>query len=80
MVARDRRAAATHLRRPAMIHPDEVAAGARLLLGIDAQSTEEELAAGLARLFGLGASATPALAARLAMLVGSGQVVLPGRR
>ena len=79
VVARDRRAAAAHLRRPPMIHPDEVAAGARLLLGIDAQSSEEELAAGLVRLFGLEASATPALAARLAMLVGSGQVMLPAR-
>jgi hypothetical protein len=77
--ARDRRATAAHLRRPAMIHPEEVAAGARLLLELDPQANEEELAEGLTRLLGLEASATPALAARLAMLIGSGQVVLTAR-
>jgi len=78
-IARDRRAAAAHLRRPAMIHPDEVLAGARVLLELDSQANEDELAAGLTRLFGLEGSATPALAARLAMLLGSGNLVLPPR-
>jgi len=77
VVARDRRAAAAHLRRPAMIHPDEVLAGARILLELDSRANEEELAAGLVRLFGLDLSASPALAARLAMLLGSGQLDLP---
>jgi hypothetical protein len=77
--ARDRRAAAAHLRRTAMIHPEEVAAGARLLLELDAQANEEELVQGLTRLLGLEASAMPALAARLALLIGSGQVVLSAR-
>ena len=63
-----------------MIPPEEVAAGARLLLGIDATSSEEELAAGMVRLFGLEAGAIPALAARLAMLLGSGQVIFPPRK
>lgn len=79
VLARDRAVAAPHLRRPAMIHAEEVAAGARLLLELDGQANEEELAAGLLRLFGMEASAAPALAARLAVLVGSGQLVLAGR-
>ncbi|MDB5412417.1 MAG: damage-inducible protein [Rubritepida sp.] len=73
---RNRHGCAPYLRRPAMIHPDEVAAAARLLLGVQPQATEEELAAGIARLLGLEASAAPAMAARLAMLLGSGQVIL----
>jgi len=77
VIARDRRAAAAHLRRPAMIHPDEVLAGAHILLELDSRADEEELAAGLTPLFGLEASATPALAARLAVLLGSGQLTLP---
>jgi hypothetical protein len=62
-----------------MIHPEEVAAGARLLLELDPQANEEELAEGLARLLGLEPSAISAVAARLAMLIGSGQVVLNAR-
>ncbi|UPY37633.1 DUF4011 domain-containing protein [Sediminicoccus sp. KRV36] len=72
---RDRSAAAPHLRRPAMIHPEEVAVGASLLLELDAGADEAELAAGLVRLFGLDAAAMPGIAARLAMLIGSGQWV-----
>ncbi|MEI6160558.1 MAG: AAA domain-containing protein, partial [Roseococcus sp.] len=79
VIARDRSAAAAHLRRPAMIHAEEVAAGAGLLLELDAQANEEELAAGLVRLLGLDAGAAPALAARLAILIGSGQLVLSTR-
>ncbi len=74
--ARDRSAAAAHLRRPAMIHAEEVAAAARLVLELDPQASEEEVALGVTRLLGLDASAVPALAARVAILVGSGQVVL----
>ncbi len=74
--ARDRSAAAAHLRRPAMIHADEVAAAARLVLELDPRATEEELAQGLVRLLGLDPSAAPALAARVAILVGSGQLML----
>jgi DNA polymerase III delta prime subunit len=76
VIARDRSAAAAHLRRPAMIHAEEVAAAARLVLELDPQADEEELAQGLARLLGLDPSAVPALAARVAILVGSGQLVL----
>ncbi len=74
--ARDRRAAAAHLRRPAMIHPEEVAAAGRDVLALDPRASEEELAEGVTRLLGLEPSAMPALAARLAMLIGSGQLVL----
>ncbi|WP_421994966.1 DUF4011 domain-containing protein [Roseococcus sp.] len=80
LVPRDRRAAAAFTRRPPMIHPDEVAAAARLLLGLQPQATEEELAGGITRLLGLDPVATPAMAARLAMLLGSGQVKLAAGR
>jgi len=79
IIARNRAGAAAHLRRPAMIHAEEVAAGARLVLELDPQANEEELAQGLVRLLGLEAGAAPALAARLALLVGSGQVALLNR-
>ncbi|WP_424810828.1 DUF4011 domain-containing protein [Roseococcus sp. YIM B11640] len=69
---RDRRSAAPFLRRPAMIHPQEVAAAARKLLELQPQASEEELAAGVARMLGLDASAAPAMAARIAVLQGSG--------
>ncbi|WP_165585436.1 DUF4011 domain-containing protein [Roseococcus sp. SYP-B2431] len=74
---RNRRAAAGFTRRPPLIHPGEVAAGARVLLGVQPRATEEELAVGITRLLGLDAGATPAVAARLAMLIGSGQIILP---
>jgi hypothetical protein len=76
VAARDRSAAAAHLRRPAMIHAEEVAAAARLVLELDPRADEGELAQGIARLLGLDSSAAPALAARVAILVGSGQLVL----
>ena len=79
IIARNRAGAAAHLRRPAMIHAEEVAAGARLVLELDPQANEEELAQGLVRLLGLEPSAAPALAARLALLVGSGRVALLNR-
>jgi len=77
---RDRRTAADFTRRPALIHPQEVAAAARLLLGVQPQATEEELAAGVTRLLGLEPVASPAMAARLAMLIGSGQLILAAGR
>ncbi|MDB5380069.1 MAG: hypothetical protein JWR00_4515, partial [Rubritepida sp.] len=74
---RDRRVAAGFTRRPSLIHPEEVAAAARILLNIQPQAVEEELAAGVTRLLGLDSVAAPAMAARLAMLIGSGQIILP---
>ncbi|MBS7810653.1 DUF4011 domain-containing protein [Roseococcus pinisoli] len=80
VVPRDRRSAAAFTRRPPLIPPEEVAAAAKLLLGVQPQATEEELAAGIARMLGLEAAATPAMAARLAMLVGSGKLILAAGR
>ncbi|MBX9749742.1 MAG: hypothetical protein K5Q68_09030, partial [Roseococcus sp.] len=79
ILARDRRGAAAHLRRPSMIHPEEVAAAARLVLELAPQAQEDELPTGVTRLLGLEASAMPALAARLAVLTGSGQLLLKPR-
>jgi len=76
LAPRDRRAAAEFTRRPSLIHPGEVAAAARLLLELQPQATAEELAAGVTRLVGLDSRATPAMAARLAVLIGSGQINL----
>ncbi|WP_137180084.1 DUF4011 domain-containing protein [Roseomonas sp. AR75] len=73
---RDRRAAAAHLQRAAMVAPAEIEAACRALLGAMAIATEEELAAGVVRLLGLEARATAAVAARIAALVGSGAVAL----
>jgi hypothetical protein len=75
-VPRDRRAAAPHLRRAAMVAPAEVEAACRALLGAMAVATEEELAAGAVRLLGLEPAAAPAIAARVAALVGAGRVSL----
>ena len=75
-VARDRRAAAPHLRRAAMVAPAEVEAACRALLGATAVATEDELAAGVVRLLGLETGAAPAIAARIAALVGAGRVTL----
>jgi hypothetical protein len=77
-VPRDRRAAAPHLRRAAMVAPAEIEAACRVLLGAAAVATEEELAAGVVRLLGLEAQAGPAIAARVAALVGAGRVTLRG--
>jgi hypothetical protein len=71
---RDRRAAAPHLRRPAMVPPAEIEAAARALLALTPRASEEELAAGVARLLGLDANATPAIAARLAVLAAQGRL------
>ncbi|HEV7264619.1 MAG TPA: DUF4011 domain-containing protein [Falsiroseomonas sp.] len=73
-VPRDRRAAAPHLRRAAMVSPAEIEAAARVLLGTMAVATEGELSAGVARLLGLEAVATTAVAARIAALVGAGTI------
>lgn len=77
-VARDRRAAAPHLKRAAMVAPAEIEAACRALLGAAAVATEEELTAGVVRLLGLDAQAGPAVAARIAALVGAGRVTLRG--
>lgn len=73
---RDRRAAAPHLRRAAMVAPAEIEAACRALLAAMPVATEEELAAGVARLLGLEPSAAPAIAARVAALVGAGTIRL----
>jgi DNA polymerase III delta prime subunit len=73
---RDRRAAAPHLRRAAMVAPAEIEAACRVLLGVARVATEEELAAGVTRLLGLEANQSAAVAARVAALVGAGRVAL----
>jgi hypothetical protein len=73
---RDRRAAAPHLRRAAMVAPAEIEAACRALLGAMAIATEEELAAGVVRLLGLEGAAGPAITARIAALAGSGTIQL----
>ncbi|MFL1462348.1 AAA domain-containing protein, partial [Roseococcus sp. DSY-14] len=75
---RDRRAAHPLLRRAAAVHPREVEAAARALLAARPATTEAEAAAGVARLLGLEAGSEPALAARLAMLAGSGALSFAG--
>jgi hypothetical protein len=76
VVPRDRRAAAPHLRRAATLAPAEVEAACRALLDAMPVATEEELSAGVTRLLGLESNATPAIAARVAALVGSGALRL----
>jgi DNA polymerase III delta prime subunit len=71
---RDRRAAAPHLRRAAMVAPDEVAAAAEALLGALPRTTEAELVAGIVRLLGLDPGAAPGIAARVAALAGAGRI------
>ncbi|MCA3359759.1 MAG: DUF4011 domain-containing protein [Roseomonas sp.] len=73
---RDRRAASAHLRRAAAVAPREIAAAAEKLLALRPATTEAELAAGIHRLLGLDANAAPAIAARLAGLIGAGVVKL----
>jgi hypothetical protein len=73
---RDRRAASPHLRRAAMVAPAEIEAACRVLTGAMQVVTEEELAAGVTRLLGLDAAQAPAIAARVAALVGAGRVTL----
>ncbi len=74
---RDRRAAAPHLRRAAMVAPAEVEAACRALLSIGPVATEAELAAGVTRLLGLEPGAQHAIAARVAALVGAGRIIFP---
>ncbi len=69
---RDRRAAHALLRRPGALHPKEVEAAARALLDARPATTEAEAAAGIVRLLGLEAGSEGAIAARLAVLAGSG--------
>jgi hypothetical protein len=73
-VPRDRRATAPHLRRAALVPPEEVEAAARALLGARFQATEQELARGITRLLGLEPGAEAAMAARIAALVGAGRI------
>jgi hypothetical protein len=72
VMPRDRRAAAPHLRRAALLPPAEIAAGAQALLAALPGSTEAELSAGVVRLLGLEPGATSAIAARMAALAGAG--------
>ncbi|MDO9501339.1 AAA domain-containing protein, partial [Falsiroseomonas sp.] len=78
VLPRDRRATAPHLRRAPLLPPAEVQAAAQALLTAMPGSTEDELVAGVVRLLGLEASAAPAIAARIAALVGAG-VLRPAR-
>jgi hypothetical protein len=71
---RNRRAAAVHLRRAAMVPPAEVEAAARALLALQPRASEDEMAAGVVRLLGLDANANPAIAARLAVLAAQGRL------
>ena len=76
IVPRDRRAADAHLRRATAVSPREIAVAAEKLLALRPATTEAELAAGIHRLLGLDANAAPAIAARLAGLIGAGVVKL----
>lgn len=75
---RDRRLAHPLLRRAAAVHPREVLAAARALLVARPATTEAEAAAGVARLLGLEAGSEGAIAARLAVLAGSGAISFGG--
>ena len=77
-VPRARHAAMPPLRRAAMVHPAEIEAAGRALLAAQPEATEAEAAAGVVRLLGLEAAAGPAVAARLAMLAGSGRLKFRG--
>jgi hypothetical protein len=58
-----------------MVPPAEIEAAARALLALQPRASEEELAAGVVRLLGLDANATPAIAARLAVLAAQGRLI-----
>lgn len=73
---RDRRGVAAHLRHPVLLPPEEVEEAARRLLQLRPQSTEGELVSGILRLLGLEEEARPAIAARVAMLVGAGRIAV----
>ncbi|MCX7373434.1 MAG: DUF4011 domain-containing protein [Alphaproteobacteria bacterium] len=75
-VPRNRAQVGAHLRRPAMIAPAEIEAAAVALQAATPALTEKELATGITRMLGLEASATSALAVRVAALVGAGRVKL----
>ncbi|PZW48726.1 AAA domain-containing protein [Humitalea rosea] len=71
---RDRRAAAPHLRRAAMVPPAEIEAAAVLLLETLPLAGEAALADAVHALLGLEPQAAPAIAARVAILAGSGRI------
>jgi len=73
---RDRRATAPHLRRAAMVPPAEIAAAAALLVESLPLVGEQALAVSVQGLLGLEPQAAPAIAARIAVLVGTGQIRL----
>ena len=75
---RDRRAAAAHLRRAGAVAPEEIAVAAERLLAAWPRAMEAELAAGVHRMLGLEPAAQPAVAARIAALVGSGRLAPSG--
>jgi hypothetical protein len=77
-IPRDRRASLAMLRRPAMLPPAEVEAAALALQAAAPTASEAELALGLTRMLGLEATASIALQARVAAMVGSGRLKLLG--
>jgi hypothetical protein len=74
VVPRDRRGAAAHLLRPAFLPAEEVAEAARRLLAATPRLTEAELVREVVGTLGLPATAEPAIAARIAALVGAGEI------
>jgi hypothetical protein len=74
VVPRDRRGAAAHLLRPAFLPAEEVAETARRLLARTPRLTEAELVREVVGTLGLPATAEPAIAARVAALVGAGEI------
>jgi hypothetical protein len=74
VVPRDRRGAAAHLLRPAFLPAEEVAEAARRLLARSPRLTEAELVREVVATLGLPAAAEPAIAARIAALVGAGEL------
>jgi len=74
VVPRDRRGAAPHLSRPAFLPAEEVAEAARRLLARSPRLTEAELVREVVATLGLPATAEPAIAARIAALVGAGDI------
>jgi hypothetical protein len=71
---RDRRGVAAHLLRPAYLPAEEVAETARRLLAADPRLTEQEVVRGVLDALGLPSTAEAAIAARIAALVGAGEI------
>ncbi|MCX7685445.1 MAG: DUF4011 domain-containing protein [Acetobacteraceae bacterium] len=71
---RDRRGASAHLMRPAFLPAEEVAEAARRILAASPRLTEAELVRAILDALGLPATAEAAIAARVAALVGAGEI------